>query len=139
MTHCTDGSWCCGTQNSTCCNRNLGFQVPALISPYTSAVATSTSATSTGTSKSSSNNGIRIGLGVALGVVVLAVAIMGIFLWRMRARQGRVIRLAGDDSKSGYPLVPVQEVGSNVLHEAPGHGQDEIHLAEMEGGRGARN
>lgn len=59
MTQCGDGTWCCGQANETsCCNKNLGFQLAASIASYaTSGVVVSAAGTTmvavTGTSKNS--------------------------------------------------------------------------------------
>src|SRR5271167_1108836 len=44
MTQCTaDGSWCCGQNNVTsCCDKNLGFQIASSIAPYATNAAAST-------------------------------------------------------------------------------------------------
>jgi ABC-type Fe3+ transport system permease subunit len=92
LTHCSDGSWCCGTNNLTsCCDRNLGFQIAASIPPYAASATAGFTATATATVSSTSipssgqsnaNNSLGIGLGVALGIVLLAVAVLGFVLYR---------------------------------------------------------
>jgi hypothetical protein len=143
LTACSDGSWCCGGENNTCCNDNLGFQIPKSIGPYSN-VATSATATgstvpgpvSTGTgsgtsSASSTNRGVEIGVGAALGAVLLAVAILWIFRCRKRMIQRRrdVVEPGNiiiNDSKIGFPGELHQD---NLYHEAP----NGISLAEMDG------
>ena len=140
LTQCTDGSWCCGSKNTACCNNNQGFQVAKAIPPYVVADASSTgTATSSPTGTSSpaqntqnsistnppvkaSSNGAEIGLGAALGVILLAAVVVGVYFFfkRRGIRRGRV-ELVGD-SKLAYPMTPIQRGGSNATNR---YGQEE--------------
>ncbi|KAE9365487.1 hypothetical protein N431DRAFT_549678 [Stipitochalara longipes BDJ] len=130
LTQCTDGSWCCGSQNTACCNNNQGFQVAKSIPPYAAADASSTgtgavsSPTGTGTTSPTqkpqtstptnpphqrSSNGAEIGLGAALGVILVAIIAVAVYLFfkKRGLRRGRVE--LGGDSKIAYPMIPVQQ------------------------------
>jgi len=166
LTHCTDGSWCCGGANTTCCNNNQGFQVASAISPYINAASTrtgtTTSATGTGTSApetgnssstvpptsspSSSLNGVAIGLGAALGILLLGAIAFGIFLWgKKKAARRRPIELGPGRTtewKDEYPLAQVQNQqvrhDLETPHVAPGYGPNGMIPAEMDGSGGMR-
>lgn len=146
MTHCTDGSWCCGAANTTCCNDNLGFQIPSVIAPYITTVSTSTGTGSStaavssaqnsqpttlsqNATSSSSNKGAEIGLGAALGVIVIAVVVAGIYLWRnKRSSRTGLIELGTNspgqsvDSNTRHPMVAVQHFpNQQVPQQQYGH------------------
>lgn len=128
MTNCIDGTWCCGSSNETdCCDKNLGFQLAPSIAPYaaTSTTVTTTTATlsasspstpvnTNGPSSANGVNGLGIGLGVALGVVLLADVVVGIVLYRRhRARRGGHIQQSGTYKENG------QFLPDSIIHEAP--------------------
>ena len=146
MWTCPDGSWCCGMQNSTCCDEKLGFSLPATIAPYatsssapttaiSTAFSTPTSTSSPSVGKSSSNSGGLIGLGVALGVLVLAIGMTLVgFLIRkkMKMRQRRTAsgELGGNGrGRSTNPMLenPLISVRSRSELEVP-----MIAVSEME-------
>lgn len=138
MTHCADGSWCCGQGNLTsCCDVGLGFQLASAIPPYTTATATvtitvtSTSTSSPISSPSSTNSSLAIGLGVALGAVLLAV-VAAIVLYRRRlvqhfenGQQGGF--LVGYGTSCDDPKVELEQ--TNMIHESPSQSEP----VEMDG------
>ena len=97
LTQCSDGSFCCGNENTTCCLASQGYyldqsgrilaapsassiKISATITTYTTATATSAVST-----KNTSNKGAVIGLASALGVVSLVSLIALLFaIWRFR-------------------------------------------------------
>jgi hypothetical protein len=90
LTQCADGSFCCGSENTTCCLASQGYYldqsgkilaVPsATITAYTTATATSVVSTT-----NTSNKGAVIGLASALGVVSFVSLIALLFaIWRFR-------------------------------------------------------
>jgi hypothetical protein len=158
MTQCSDGSWCCGSQNQTdCCDKNLGFKLESSIAPFASSTASATvtlsSATATAMlsnttsssspsestnspSSTSANKSLGIGLGVALGVVLLAVVILAFMLYRRHRTQRR-----RKDQGIAAPdiIVPSFPAGHEVpqpvkIHEVP-HFKEPV---EMDGSGGTR-
>jgi hypothetical protein len=113
---CSDGSWCCGGVNVTCCNLKLGVTLLATIgvssttfasgstsTPTSASTSTpvstcsssssSTSTTSSPTSAPSSDlsSGAKIGIGVGIAGVVLAISVIMlacVLLKKQRARKG---------------------------------------------------
>lgn len=78
MTSCTDGSYCCGHNNLTCCGTQWAVKVPLL----TSGTISSTTVTATPPPVVQSNIAISAGLGGALGLAVLVSAGLTFYLLR---------------------------------------------------------
>lgn len=130
LTHCSDGSWCCGTNNLTsCCDLKLGFQIAASIPPYAASATAAFTVTATATASSTStpssgpsntNNTVAVGLGVALGVVLLAAALIGVVLFRRhRMRLQRDIAKTPQTVGLSYYTPKGELEQPNVTHEAP--------------------
>ncbi|PVH80657.1 hypothetical protein DL98DRAFT_188763 [Cadophora sp. DSE1049] len=111
---CSNGSWCCGGVNATCCNEKQGVVIAATIgfSSSSSTTSTSSSASSTPLTSTTSTtasttpnsastpspsnsiisvtsnglgNGAKIGIGVGVaGVVIAIIAVTAFFLLRRR-------------------------------------------------------
>jgi len=111
LTRCADDTWCCGQDNSTCCNSGEGVKLsatragtvalPATFTASSSSTSvpakTTTGSSTTGTGsasststapaskaasgKSNNNIAIAVGVGVSIGVVLVALAV-GLFFWR---------------------------------------------------------
>lgn len=130
LTHCSDGSWCCGTNNLTsCCDLKLGFQIAASIPPYAAsataaltatAVVTITSASIPSTGLSDANNGLGIGLGVAFAVVLIAAGIIGFLSFRRhRVRLREYNAKTSDTVALGYYTPKIELNHANRPHEVP--------------------
>ncbi|KAK0746790.1 hypothetical protein B0T18DRAFT_412430 [Schizothecium vesticola] len=76
MTSCTDGTYCCGRNNLTCCGTKWAIEAPSIIS---SVVMTTTTASA---APAKQNVGAIAGLGGALGAVILVAAGAIIYLVR---------------------------------------------------------
>ncbi|TVY36285.1 hypothetical protein LOCC1_G008608, partial [Lachnellula occidentalis] len=50
---CTDGSWCCGGSNTTCCQENLGIKIPSTLGVTSTSTTSSTLQSSTSIVQSS--------------------------------------------------------------------------------------
>jgi hypothetical protein len=74
LTPCTDGTFCCGHNNLTCCGTQWAIRVPT--QPTVVGANTTTTATVTATPDASAGPGIAAvaGLGIGLGVVMLVAA-----------------------------------------------------------------
>ncbi|KAM7200397.1 hypothetical protein V8F20_005374 [Naviculisporaceae sp. PSN 640] len=78
MTSCTDGSYCCGHNNLTCCGTQWAVKVPLL----TTGTISTTTVTATPSPIVRSNMAVSAGLGGALGLVVLVSAGLIFYLLR---------------------------------------------------------
>lgn len=78
MTSCTDGTYCCGRNNLTCCGTTWAIKAPTIISSIVMTTITTTAAAV----PAKQNIGATAGLGGALGVVLLAAAGAVIYLLR---------------------------------------------------------
>ena len=76
MTSCTDGTYCCGHNNLTCCGTQWAVKVPLLTG------STTTTITATATPQPASTVPIYAGLGGALGLVTLVSSGLIFFLTR---------------------------------------------------------
>ena len=56
MTQCGDGSWCCGNENSTCCNANEGVKLLPIAGATTSTTTTTPTTTSAGMTTSTTTS-----------------------------------------------------------------------------------
>ncbi|KAF8851907.1 hypothetical protein BDZ45DRAFT_765285 [Acephala macrosclerotiorum] len=144
---CSDGSWCCGGVNATCCQAKAGVVLAATIgvsstsssasssatSQTSSSMGTSTSSGTSSTSSTSATNtptsnassgelgsGAKIGIGVGVaGGVIAIVTVAGAF-FILRKRRVSDLSVHG----TGQPFVPYHEV------EAPKY----THRAELPNG-----
>ncbi|TVY18715.1 hypothetical protein LARI1_G003846, partial [Lachnellula arida] len=112
---CADGSWCCGGSNTTCCQENLGVQIPLTLGATSTSTISSTSQSSTSILQSSASVlstssaqvrlttstsspspptptpaqaiGLATGakIGIAVGVLALVV-ILALCIWMLRRR-----------------------------------------------------
>src|SRR5262245_14192371 len=80
LTPCTDGTFCCGHNNLTCCGTEWAINVP------TQAVVTDATETTVVTQVTNGGPGIAAvaGLGIGLGVVMLVAAGIIYYLTRQR-------------------------------------------------------
>lgn len=93
MTSCTDGTYCCGHNNLTCCGTQWAVKVPLLTSTTTTTITT----TATASPSSQSNVAIYAGLGGALGLVVLVSAGLVLYLVRhIKKLKGQVSHQRGE-------------------------------------------
>ncbi|TAQ91382.1 hypothetical protein B7494_g318 [Chlorociboria aeruginascens] len=96
MTQCPDGTWCCGVDNSTCCESKAGFELAQNLITFNTPTATTspdsanetvtatTTATVTATVTPKSGEDVELGLGVGLGALAI-LGSLGSFLaglWR---------------------------------------------------------
>lgn len=103
ITTCGDGSYCCGFNNTNCCNSLQGFWIsmgqvyPYTASPFTAVstsasqptTSTTTSPLSTATNSSNSKNSTKLALGVGLGIgipIVILLLITVALLLKQRNR-----------------------------------------------------
>ncbi|KAK0638471.1 hypothetical protein B0T16DRAFT_449470 [Cercophora newfieldiana] len=93
MTSCTDGTYCCGRNNLTCCGTPWAIEPPTVVS---SAVLTTITAAA---ASSSTNTKTLAGLGAALGAVVLLAA--GFILYLLQ----RVKNLKSSLADMSQPLL----------------------------------
>jgi len=108
---CSDGSWCCGGVNATCCNAKQGVFLAATVG-VSSTLSSTTNPTSTATSKPKKtstaipdpSNGLNtgakagIGIGVALGILAIAGLLVFVFVKRRRAEKAtRAPNMTQDD------------------------------------------
>jgi hypothetical protein len=91
LTLCSDGSFCCGGENTTCCLASQGYyldqsgKILAAPSAPTKTLYTTVTATSAASTMNTSNKGAVIGLASALGVVSFVGLIALLFaIWRFR-------------------------------------------------------
>jgi hypothetical protein len=91
LTQCSDGSFCCGGENTTCCLASQGYyldqsgKILAAPSAPTKTLYTTVTATSAASTMNTSNKGAVIGLASALGVVSFVGLIALLFaIWRFR-------------------------------------------------------
>ncbi|PMD38762.1 hypothetical protein L207DRAFT_634762 [Hyaloscypha variabilis F] len=120
LRQCTDGSWCCGSTNTTCCNEGLGVKLDAVIGVANASSSTSSSSiassTSTSTSSSTATNlatsatgspsssptksaqdtqlgmstGAKAGVGIAVAVLFVA-AVAGITWFFLRQKSNGTV------------------------------------------------
>lgn len=122
---CTDGSYCCGTNND-CCTSDQEFTLKATLVAMNRNVtntATSTAtitATITGESRGHDNKTVAVGVGVGVSLGVLAVAMLGAgFFWGRRNTQAKYEAL--QQSMPGVKRNSVAQLpGDSVVHEATG-------------------
>ncbi|KAK3324998.1 hypothetical protein B0H66DRAFT_636505 [Apodospora peruviana] len=112
MTSCTDGTYCCGHNNLTCCGTQWAVKVPLL----TSTTITTTTITPTPTPAPANQNIAAIaGLGGALGLVTLVSAGVVFYL----VRQIRLLKSGKDDShKTFVPEATSPQFGKTSLSPA---------------------
>ncbi|CAM1504265.1 Fc.00g018560.m01.CDS01 [Cosmosporella sp. VM-42] len=103
LTPCTDGTYCCGHNNLTCCGTSYAVKVPIQASVIASEKAKN---------DTSALKNTAIGLGAALGVV--SILFTAAILWLMRKNKSLRWRLDGSDK-------PVQS------HWEPQSGVDEYN------------
>jgi hypothetical protein len=148
LTLCSDGSFCCGSENTTCCLASHGYHLDqsgnilaapsasSIISATTTTYATVT-ATSAVSAMNTSNKGAVIGLASALGVVSLvSLAVLLFAIWRFRRsksnsnKNGDGIYQPHFDVKN--PLAELQNTGPGPHHNIPRTG-GQAHIIELPG------
>ncbi len=85
LTPCTDGTYCCGHNNLTCCGSKDAFTVPTL-SLVTSNSSTTVTATATVTATPNPGVPAVAGLGIGLGVALIATSATILYLQRQNKR-----------------------------------------------------
>lgn len=142
LTQCADGSFCCGSENTTCCLASQGYYLDqsgkilaapsATITAYTTATATSVVST-----MNTSNKGAVIGLVSALGVVSFVSLIALLFaMWRFRRsksngyKNGDGIYQPHFDAKN--PRAELQNTGPSPRKDISEIG-GESHITELPG------
>ena len=140
MTKCSDGSFCCGRSNQTCCDQKLGVSLAATLGGQTSATSTSSPWTSSPSSTSSSSTSpwtgsavsttsasnstawtssvaVGVGVGVSALVVLIALSLTGWCLWRSLRR--RRSSAENDDDGSGGTIKPELDCQTNSVTSPP--------------------
>jgi hypothetical protein len=149
LTQCSDGSFCCGNENTTCCLASQGYyldqsgsilaapsassiKISATITTYVTATATSAVSTT-----NTSNKGAVIGLASALGVVSLVGLTALLFaVWRFRRsksnshKNGDGIYQPHFDAKN--PRAELQNTGLDP-HQNISEINGESHITELPG------
>jgi hypothetical protein len=74
ITPCTDGKYCCGHNNLSCCGTTRAFELPTLVNVTTGNVTQTSVVTETAIAESATFKNVTIGLAAALGVVALIAA-----------------------------------------------------------------
>ncbi|KAK1750177.1 hypothetical protein QBC47DRAFT_126107 [Echria macrotheca] len=93
MTSCTDGTYCCGRNNLTCCGTKWAIKPPSVMST----MANSTEATTT-------NTGVVVGLGATIGAVVIIAGSLILLLWR----RVRILQRSAVQTARGTPLLDLR-------------------------------
>jgi len=141
LIHCSDGTWCCGKSNQTCCAEHAGFNLtPTLVAigtPIsTTTISTVTVSTITVTPTSNSNGSsndsstklaIGVGLGVPLGII--AVATFGVGFWWGRRRTATTREL-GTETKTKAMVSRSLESDGNAIHEVLASNVAPVELPE---------
>ena len=159
LTQCSDGSFCCGNENTTCCLAGHGYHLDesgkilaapsasSIIASATTTTYTTVTATSAVSTTNTSNKGAIIGLASALGVVSLVGLVVLLFaIWRFRwskpnsYKDGDGIHQPHFDAKilpaelQNTGPDPHQDIpGTNGKSHTPGT-RDKVHIMELPGG-----
>ncbi|KAJ9293795.1 hypothetical protein DTO271G3_7422 [Paecilomyces variotii] len=121
----TSTTWCCGLNNTACCNSTSAITVPALFGATSTSTSTSSSkSTSTENATSSSpsatannaSSGLSTGAkaGVGVGVAAGAIAIIAVVVFLLRARRRSKLET--------HPQYPLPESTDKSAHELRGAG-----------------
>ena len=136
-TKCSDGSFCCGRSNQTCCDRKLGVTLAATLgqtsttsTPSSSSTSSSSgSATSTTSASASSerNSSTAVGVGVGIGVpvVLIALSLAGWCLWRSHQRR-RLSPRIDDDGLEDFSKPELGSPTSGVPFTSPPSAQSPL-------------
>ncbi|KAH6670498.1 hypothetical protein B0J14DRAFT_596375 [Halenospora varia] len=160
LLQCADGSWCCGSTNSTCCKNKLGVRINAIAGvSNTSSTSSTISSTSSSTLSSSTSissgaanevtptaspssstqpdgpsisTGAKAGIGIGVGLLVVLDAALGtVFVLRRRRRIA-----AGPRPRPGPTELPANKEGSELegfYHQEVGSHKPETFQHEVEG------
>lgn len=159
LTQCSDGSFCCGNENTTCCLAGHGYHLDgsgkilatasasSIITSATTTTYTTVTATSAVSATNTSNKGAIIGLASALGVVSLVgLAVLFFAIWRFRRSKPNSYKdgdgiyqphfeaknLPAELQNTGPD--PHQDIpGTNGKSHTPGT-RDQGHIMELPGG-----
>jgi hypothetical protein len=117
MTPCTDGTFCCGHNNLTCCGTEWAIRVPTQASINGGAANTTITATVTATPDPSGPGiGAVVGLAAALGVVLLLA--IGVFFYFNR--QNRALKSKNADLLAA--VVAAEHHDGTAFHDGLGGG-----------------
>jgi hypothetical protein len=131
ITTCSDGSLCCGLNNTACCNSKSGLFIlndqvystkPGSTATASSASASSSSTTSTSPSPSASSShgralGIGLGLGIGIPALVALACGMYFFTRRRRSTPEPVDERKEQISEAGPGLPDPAELEGSGVHE----------------------
>lgn len=83
ITQCAGEKYCCGYQNSTCCQRGDGISIPDVSNATSSSNTTNTSSTS----HSDGGLSTKAAIGVAVACSVVGSLVVGLLLWYLLRRR----------------------------------------------------
>lgn len=107
MTSCTDGTYCCGNNNLTCCGTDFAITIPtqpSVITDDDDESTTTETAYVTETSTPSTFKNATIGLAVVVGVVALAA--LGAILYLLRRNRSLYAQL---NAQTPPPETPAKD------------------------------